>query len=173
MSNPSWRGQLRQELTSPKSSERPLRVAIVGIGNELRGDDAAGVLVARELSQRMTKKVERAPFLIIESGPSPESCTGTLRRFAPDRVLLVDAAHMRETPGTVRYFASQDALGLSATTHALPLSVLAQYLAAEMGCRVALLGIQPAADSFLAELTLPVKDSVSLIVQFLAGLLSD
>jgi hydrogenase 3 maturation protease len=168
MSNPSWRDLLDQELTARTKSERLPRIAIAGIGNELRGDDAAGVLVARALSRGMLHYNGRVSVLIIDAGPSPENCTGTLRRFAPAFVLLVDAAQMGETPGTVRYFASPGTVGLSATTHTLPLSVLAKYLTAELGCTVALLGIQPAADSLLAALTPPVKHSVNLIVQYLA-----
>lgn len=168
MSNPSWRHLLDQELMSRIRSEQLPRIAIVGIGNEVRGDDAAGVIVARDLSHRMSKNDGRTRFLIVDTGSSPESCTGTLRRFAPDFVLLVDAAQMRETPGTVRYFAWQDTVGLSATTHTLPLSILAKYLTTELGCRVALLGIQPATDSVLAEVTPRVKHSINLIVQYLA-----
>jgi hydrogenase 3 maturation protease len=152
-------------------SELLPRVAIVGIGNELRGDDAAGVLIARDLSQRMSHDDGHWPFLIIDAGPSPENYTGTLRGFEPRYVLLVDAAQMHETPGTVRYFAWQDTVGLSATTHTLPLSILARYLTAELDCRVALLGVQPAGDNVGAPLSSPVQCAVSAVVQHLAKML--
>jgi Ni,Fe-hydrogenase maturation factor len=47
----------------------------------------------------------------------------------------------------------RDADGMSASTHTLPPSVLAGFLSADMGCRVSLLGIQPA--------TLEMGDGVS------------
>ena len=54
MSKPSWQNSLRARLAKhPRKGEhetRPYRVAVLGIGNELRGDDAAGVIVARELN---------------------------------------------------------------------------------------------------------------------------
>ena len=45
MSLPTWQEPLRQWIT------RQNRVAILGIGNPLRSDDAAGVLVARRLAE--------------------------------------------------------------------------------------------------------------------------
>lgn len=120
---------------------RPARVAILGVGNELNGDDAAGVCVVRELSARLPAT---PGVLLIDGGTAPENYTGPLRRFRPDLVLEVDAAEQNEVPGTTAWLDWRDADGLSASTHTLPPSVLAKYLVAELGCQVALLGIQPA-----------------------------
>lgn len=149
-------------------------MAVVGIGQELRGDDAAGVLVARRLAAltRQLPGTERqkshgavafpAPcdFLIVEAAHAPENCTGALRRFAPDLVLLVDAAEMGEAPGTIRWLAWQETSGLGASTHTLPPYLLARFLVASLGCEVALLGIQPAQNEFDAPLSAPVAAAV-------------
>lgn len=121
------------------------RVAILGIGNSLRSDDAAGMLIARVLSQRECA-ADVDHILILEAGHAPENKTGELRRFAPDLVLLVDAAEMGEEPGTVEWISEDDIDGMSASTHSLPLSMLAQYLKLELNCKVILLGIQPASN---------------------------
>jgi len=42
MSSPSWSEQLRQSLKR-LPTERPPRVAILGVGHELNGDDGAGL----------------------------------------------------------------------------------------------------------------------------------
>jgi hydrogenase 3 maturation protease len=65
------------------------RIAVVGIGNELNGDDAAGILAARKLSKKYCpqKVDENSPhpvFIVIEAGLAPEAFTGPLRRFRPD-----------------------------------------------------------------------------------------
>jgi hydrogenase 3 maturation protease len=89
-----------------------LRIAILGIGNELNGDDAAGLWCARSfaaLARCGERFGNKERVLIIEAGPSPESFGGPLRRFAPDLVLLVDAAEMGERLGTIA-----DRLGLGA-----------------------------------------------------------
>src|SRR5436190_753858 len=101
----TWRAspqplRMLKQLTSkwPKAS----RIAILGVGNQFRSDDAAGVLVARALASRECA-LETEHLLIIEAGHAPENTTGELRRFAPDLVLIVDAAEMGETPGTIKW----------------------------------------------------------------------
>jgi hydrogenase 3 maturation protease len=120
---------------------RPARVAIVGVGNTMRGDDGAGILVVRALAERL---VGAPDVLLIDGSTAPENFTGPLRRFRPDLVIEVDAAHLEQPPGTVAWVDWRDADGMSASTHTLPPSVLARFLTADLGCRVLLLGIQPA-----------------------------
>jgi hydrogenase 3 maturation protease len=127
-----------------EAEKRPL-VATVGIGNCFRSDDAAGMLVARALSQRECA-MDKDHLLIMEAGHAPENRTGELRSFAPDLVLLIDAADMGKEPGTVAWISEDEIDGLSASTHSLPLSMLAKYLTLELGCKVMLLGIQPASN---------------------------
>lgn len=126
-------------LTFP--TPRPPRVAVLGVGNEQNGDDGAGVRVVKELAVRMPVT---PGVLLIDGGTAPENYTGPLRRFRPDLVLEVDAANQDEAPGTAAWLDWRDADGLSASTHTLPPSVLAKYLVSELGCKVALIGIQPA-----------------------------
>jgi hydrogenase 3 maturation protease len=120
---------------------RPARVAVVGVGNTLRGDDGAGILVVRALAARLPNAPD---VLLIDGSTAPENFTGPLRRFRPDLVIEIDAAHLDQPPGTVAWVDWRDADGMSASTHTLPPSVLATFLSAELGCRMSLLGIQPA-----------------------------
>jgi hydrogenase 3 maturation protease len=140
MYNSFWIKPLRQVLESLASqNKRPARVALIGIGNELNGDDGAGVLVARAV----VKPDDQVNWLVIDAGPVPESFTGPLRRFQPELVLFVDAAEMGEPVGTVAWLDWQATDGLSASTHSLPPTVLAKYLIHELACQVAIIGIQP------------------------------
>jgi hydrogenase maturation protease HycI len=146
------------------------------MGHELRGDDAAGVVVARTLRSCLPRSSgfrESSAFIVIDAGPAVENCTGLLRRFGPDLVLLIDAAQMDEAPGAVRWLAWQETDGLSASTHTLPPRVLAQYLTSEFGCEVALLGIQPADTTMGAPLSPTVQASVQSVAQVLADMLED
>ena len=118
------------------------RVAIVGIGNHYRSDDAAGILIARALLQRECA-AGTDQILILEAGHAPENRTGELRNFAPNLVLLIDAAEMGKRPGAVEWIPEETIDGMSASTHSLPLSMLARYLTLELGCKVIFLGIQP------------------------------
>lgn len=154
-------------------------MAVVGVGQELNGDDAAGVLVARALLKRQragwSDAPRPAPFsvLTIEAAHAPENCTGAVRRFAPDLVLLVDAAEMGDPPGTIRWLDWREAVGLDAATHTLPASMLARYLIAELSCDVALIGIQVRDTSLGARISPPVRRAMRSVTQGLATLLLD
>ena len=134
----SWKASLSQLLNRQTAEAR---IAIVGIGNAFRSDDAAGVLTARALKKsRLLPDLKTV--LVMDAGHAPENTTGELRTFAPDIVLLIDAVEMGETPGTIRWIEMDEIEGMSASTHSLPLSMLASYLNWELKCEVTLLGIQ-------------------------------
>jgi hydrogenase 3 maturation protease len=82
--------------------------------------------------------------LVIEAGQAPENITAELRRFRPQVVLLIDAAQVNAEPGEIVWIPWETTSGMSASSHSLPLSMLARYLTLEFACSVHLLGIQPA-----------------------------
>jgi hydrogenase 3 maturation protease len=134
-----WKLSWKKKLRSVLADEAVKRIVVLGMGNELDGDDAAGIKVARLLK---TALADCSHVLVIDGGNAPESYTGKIRQFGPDFVLLVDGADMDEAPGTVALLDWEDTDGLSGSTHTLPLHVLSNYLVLEFGCQVALLGIQ-------------------------------
>jgi hydrogenase 3 maturation protease len=193
MSNASWQTGLQQALTQASPPDRSLRVAVVGIGHELRGDDAVGLAVARRLlpPRRMRQPLPGPPtlrrsdaserseavgnpgavgeWLALVGGSAPENCTGTLRRFGPDLVVLVDAADLEARPGTIQWLEPAQIGGLSVSTHTLPLSVLATYLAADLGCEVGILAIQPASNDIGAPLSPELSGAARNLAQVLAA----
>jgi hydrogenase 3 maturation protease len=167
MSSPSWQKPLTQALQRLQKPDRSPRIAFVGIGHELRGDDAAGVMLARAMQPLAASD----RLLVIDAGAAPENCTGLLRRFRPDLVVLVDAAQLDESPGAVRWLAWQDTAGLSASTHTLPLHMLASYLTSDLGCDVALIGIQPAQNAMDSPLSPMVQQAIDELARVLAEIL--
>ena len=157
MSPLSWRAALT--LTLATLSEPAPRVAIVGIGHELRGDDAAGLLVAQGLQPLVSQRL-----LVIAAGHAPENHTGRIRRHQPHLIILIDAAQLDAPPGTIHWLTAAATSGLSASTHTLPPYMLTRYLEAELGCVVALLGLQPAGTELGAPLSRPVAHAVSELV---------
>jgi hydrogenase 3 maturation protease len=137
-----WERILKGQLARRRSETgRVPRIAVLGVGNPMRSDDAAGVLLARALSERdCARNIDRT--LILEAGQAPENRTGELRRFGPDVVIIIDAADMKEAPGTIRWIPEDSIDGMSASTHSLPLSLLARYLKLELNCVITILGIQ-------------------------------
>lgn len=168
MSRPSWRSLLRKKRASlPLPDAGAPRVAVVGIGQALNGDDGAGLAVAQALAARL----DDPRLLVIDAGAAPENQTGALRRFAPALVLFVDAADLGGAPGEVRLLDWQETTGLSASTHTLPLHVIAQFLVMELGCDVALLGIQPQQNAVMAPLSPVMAAVVDEVVEGLAEVL--
>ena len=157
ISKNSW-----QERLSQWAQNRNKRLALVGVGNEQRRDDAVGVVIARRLASLASDNL-----LIVDAGHAPENSAGLLRRFAPDSVLLVDAAEMGEAIGSIRWIETGDIAGMSASTHSLPLSMLAEYLRLELRCEVLLLGIQPASTDYGEGMSEEVEKGVDEIVDVL------
>lgn len=161
MSPRSWQAQLRSKLSG---NGRVPRLAIVGVGNEMRGDDGTGMAVVRDLGARLGAD-ETAEYLLVRAQNAPESHTGPIRRFAPELVLFVDVAWLGETPGTIRLLPWEQTSGLSASTHTFPLHLLANYLNHETGCDVLLLGIQPGP----MELGLPLSPAAAAAAREVAA----
>jgi hydrogenase 3 maturation protease len=141
---------------------------VIGVGNPLRSDDGAGVLVARRLAKRATDHL-----LVLEAGQAPENRTAELRRFAPGLVLIVDATDMGRTPGAIGWIPEECIDGMSASTHSLPLSMLARYLRMELSCSVMFLGIQPASNEVGERVSEEVLQAVDEIIDGLDMLLCE
>lgn len=148
-------------------TETRRRVAVLGVGSVLRSDDAAGVRVAAALGRRRLPGVDA-----LDGGSAPENCTAELRRISPSHLIIVDCAQMGEAPGAVRLIDAADIGGVSFGTHALPLSVLADYVAREIGCRVTVIGIQPARIEFGEALSPEVSAAVAEVTLALEECLS-
>jgi hydrogenase 3 maturation protease len=135
------------------------------VGRAGRGDDGAGPALCAELARRWRGCDDR---LALDAGIAPENVGGALRRFQPDVVLIVDAADMGESPGAVRRLTEDQILGCSASTHTVPLGLVARYLSESLGCQVRVLGLQ--ADRFAdGPLSDPVRRSVSRLARHLAS----
>ncbi|PID85350.1 MAG: hypothetical protein CSB13_08495 [Chloroflexi bacterium] len=140
-----WQNLLLQTLSrlcQDNAGRWPIRVALVGIGNEMRGDDMAGIVVIRSLVDAFSP-TSPPHVLLVEAAHAPENHTGPIRKFSPDLTILIDMAQMDEPPGTVRWLPWQETTGISASTHTMPPYMLAQYLTAVTPTEVALIGIQP------------------------------
>lgn len=163
-----WLEKLQQTLTRIRVSKSQLRIAILGVGHELRGDDALGIVAVRKLMQEPPAPVRGLfELLCIDAGPVPENFCSVLRDFQPGLFLVIDAAHLEQPPGTIAWIDPAEVDDSSFSTHSLPLSVILNYLAAEAGCEAAILGVQPACLTFGAPLSSEVCQAVDSLVHSL------
>lgn len=159
----SWTQQLTQALS--RSDGAP-RLAVVGVGQTLRGDDAAGPLVIRRLHGLLDAE-ER--LCLIDAGHAPENCLGPIVRFQPDFILFVDAIAGDYLPGAVVWLSGEAAEETGGGTHTLSLRTLAEYLTAATGAPVSIVGIQPAGLALGDPLSPAVAAAVAQVADVLAG----
>lgn len=162
------------------------RVAIVGVGNELKGDDAAGLLVVRFLKNLLVQRgidflqspirdqseYQAKSVFLIEAGLAPENFSGSLRLFRPDIVLLIDAANLGAQVGGFLWLERDRVTGFGGSTHLLPLSILADFLVRELNCEIYFIGIQPGKLAYDAPKSRAVRKSVERIASDLAKVIA-
>jgi hydrogenase 3 maturation protease len=148
---------------------------VLGIGNPLGGDDAAGLSVVQMLGRKQSKPRAflSAEITIIDAGTSPESYTSVIRRQQPNLLILVDAADMGLPPGAVRIIPSKKIRSLSFSTHLMPLSTFISYVREFCG-NVLLIGVQPEQTKTGAPISKVVRKSATgLAKTILEGRVND
>jgi hydrogenase maturation protease HycI len=145
---------------------RAKKVAVLGCGSPLRGDDAAGTEIALRLAD-LDGQARAYPGDV-----APENLTGEIKAFAPDLLIVIDALDLNADPGKVIPVDKTDIGGVSFSTHMLPLNIVIDYLIQETGCEVLLLGIQAAQLEFMSEMTPAVSDTVDELTTVLRNLLA-
>ena len=123
------------------------RIAILGIGNDLRTDDGLGPFIIAGLQTKH-------PDVYIENvGSVPEAFAKPLAEFGAERVIMIDAADMRKPVGHIELVTKDRIGGIAISTHSMPLSLLMAYLEQQTGGQTILLGIQPRSIQFGEGLT--------------------
>jgi len=160
---PDLTSQLKSRLCKAK------RIAVLGIGSELRADDAAGMLVAQGLKDFHPRQRRLRVFL---GSTAPENITGEIKEFRPTHLLIVDSADARKKAGSVILLQPQDLKGVSFSTHQLPLSILARYLSESFDCEILIIGIQPKSVKFGSGLSKEVRRAVKSVAQSISTAIS-
>ncbi len=139
---------------------------VLGIGNRLGADDAAGTRLVDMLNQRQHKATapRSGEIIAIDAGTAPESYTSVIRRHRPDLLILVDAADMGLPPGTLRTIPPERISVLSFSTHLMPLSMFVSYVKEFCG-KVLLMGVQPEGADVGKHLSQVVRKSLKELVE--------
>ncbi len=112
---------------------------VMGVGNPLRRDDAAGLELVRALKGRVPEQV-----LLVECGPVPENFLGPVLREKPTHVLLVDVALIDGPPGRALLLRPEDErVSAAISTHKPPVRLIADFIRSSVGAEVAILAIKP------------------------------
>jgi len=144
------------------------KLVILGIGNELRGDDFLGSLIARKLTPLFSK---RDDVVVFDGGVVPENFTGAIKRESPSHIIFIDAADMGKSPGHIQIIKKDEINRYHLSTHAMPLSFLIKYLEQTTQARIILIGIQPEEMDLINQVSEKINESVEYVVDLFCKVL--
>lgn len=145
-----------------KSSLRGAKkIAILGVGSELRADDIAGILAAQQIEKSSKQICGSIDIKVFLGYTAPENLSGEIKKYGPTHVIIIDTADIGKQPGEVALFTPDDAGGISFSTHKLPIKVLASYLTQSFDCKVIIIGIQPKTLDFGKDVSAEVDRAVN------------
>ena len=116
-----------------------MKTVVCGVGNRMRGDDAAGPMVIDELATRVKNKT----VLLIDCESLPENFIKQITKFNPDKIIMVHTAHFNGKAGEFREIDPESIKKQSISTHKMPLTMLIDYLRSRISFDLVFIGIQP------------------------------
>lgn len=128
----------------------------MGVGNELRGDDAIGVKVADNLKEEL----DSSRILVINAGPAPEGFTSKITEFNPTHLIIIDAVDSGSEPGTTTQIDLDEIDDQAISTHKLPLSMLVDFLNEQINLEIIFIGVQPKQVRMGSEMTEEIEESI-------------
>ena len=149
------------------------RVAVLGIGSELSGDDAVGTMIAKELKAAHIKKKKTKSVKVFLGQTAPENLTGEIKKFKPTHLVIIDAVDFEGQAGAVKIIDTDKEMGPSFSTHKMPVHIIKDYLCNSIGCETIIIGIQPQSYDFFCSLSDKIQQSVKKLSIELKDALND
>lgn len=138
-----------------------MNLLVLGIGNLVMNDDAAGVLVAQELAPKYNKR--RDDLLVLDGGTLGLDLLGYIDWA--DRLVLVDAVELNMEPGTVVKLEGDDidiAFESKLSAHQMGMKdmLLTSELMGQRPSEIVFYGIQSGSIQMEMELSEPVQKNL-------------
>ena len=108
------------------------RIAIVGIGNEIRYDDIAGLQVVRNLKKKSKMSKSNKSILLIEGETGPHLFFNEIHDWNPTHVILLDSADLKKKPGTIEFVQREELPYISISSHSYSKQLLLDFLFASI-----------------------------------------
>lgn len=152
---------------SPEEITNP-RFAVLGIGNDLKGDDGIGWYVVDKLS----KEFKDDENLLFVKTSVPENHVKQVNDFAPKMLIIIDAADFKKYPGTVKTIKGYQISGSFVSTHTTPLTLFLRLYQAEDAVKknVVLIGIQRKSNEFGQPVSEPVRKAGDRLMKTISKL---
>ncbi|MBP2142957.1 hydrogenase 3 maturation protease [Methanococcus voltae] len=169
------------------------KLMIMGVGNDLKGDDGFGVELVRFLRRYYVRKLHlqdeiinnnneyvteneaenetdyievfkiKDNLVLLDSGVVPENFTDLIKTEKPSKIVIVDAALMHKEFGTIDLIDENQLATVGFSTHALPLSVLIKYIKSNIDTDISIVGFEPYSLEFGTTLS---KESECILQEF-------
>lgn len=120
------------------------KIVFIGLGNELRGDDGAGLKLTELISS--DKEFKDSHFIF--AGTNPENYLQKILEFKPEAVIFIDTASWKVEPGEIKFLTSSEIRDSDFSTHAFSIKLIEKYINSNHPCKIFYLGIQPGSVSF-------------------------
>lgn len=133
---------------------------LLGVGNELLGDDGVGPWIAKNIDGK-------EGWIGIDAGTAPENFTSLISREKPELLIIVDATDMNLTPGEIRIIPHHKIPKLTYfSTHTLSLAFLIEFLKEDVN-HILFIGVQRKAIALGCTLSPEVLSSAKRLVNLL------
>lgn len=141
------------------------KLAILGVGNKDNGDDGIGLYITEIL--QAANLPEQVTIFYCER--VPEHFLGKIAKLAPNRVIVLDAADMKEVPGAIAIFPKEMiSQGFHFSTHTLSLTMLEEFLKPEVPeIVISYVGIQPKQTKFMTDLSDECREAAEEFAELL------
>ena len=144
------------QLLNRLSKYRNDKIVFVGLGNEIRGDDLAGLVFIDALK---TKTVfNKSKFII--AGKNPENFLQEILISNPEVVVFIDAADWGGESGDISFLDSDSIANGDFSTHAYSIKLVEKFLSLSRQMDFVYIGIQPQVTDFGKEMSLKVYHAI-------------
>jgi len=133
------------------------QMLVVGVGNPMRGDDEAGLVLGEKVAEKLDLEYLRCEEI-------PENYVGEMLDHAADTILLVDAVDMKQAAGAIDLLTPDEIADSSISTHNCSVGLLAKVLAGVKDKQMLILGIQPQNLGWGQPLTPQVSEAIDRFV---------
>jgi len=140
-----------------------LKPIIIGMGNELRGDDAAGI----QLVQKLQQMGYPSTLVVFDT---PENYLQKIAAMEGDARLWVDIINWDSAPGDYKIFLPDEIQHFAVSTHNYSPTVLIEYLAPQRAIPDYFLGIQPQNLSLGSKISEPVQRTIKKLAHMIKNI---
>ena len=163
-------------------------LVILGIGNDIRGDDGLGPYIIEELSNKKEALEDNSDIdsifdlkdlFLINGGSVPENFTSKIKSYEkiksydPSHIILIDASLMNKEPGDIEIVNKENISNVSISTHSMSLAYLIKFLELEKPFEILFIGIEPEIMDLSFELSDKIQKASDDLVEILFSVILD